>query len=368
MHAAEVVVGPNARAAAMMLNDPAVRAALAQRSINIPSDTIFIGGQHDTGDDSVQLFDPHYVPQERQEELARAVADFARVCEQNSHERCRRFASASFELTPHSALTHVQSRAQDLAEVRPECGHATNAVCFVGRRSRTIGLFMDRRSFLVSYDPTTDDADGTILARQLGAVVPVCGGINLEYYFSYVDSVHWGCGTKLPHNITALLGVMDGAGSDLRTGLPWQMVEIHEPVRLLFVIESTPEIVLGIMKRNPQVGQMIRNRWIQLAVLAPNSTEIQLFDGKEFHRYQPESDSLPIRTQSVEWYRGWRDHLGYASIKAATPTEFDPKPALARRFDLKDLNGHATSPTSSAGASETRVNHTSQGLANGGQS
>ena len=29
---------------------------------------------------------------------------------------------------------------------------------------------------------------------------------------------------------------MDGAASDLRTGLPWQMVEIHEPVRLLFVV------------------------------------------------------------------------------------------------------------------------------------
>jgi hypothetical protein len=81
----------------------------------------------------------------------------------------------------------------------------------------------------------------TILARILGAVVPVCSGINLEYYFSYVDSPGWGSGSKLPHNITGLLGVMDGAMSDLRTGLPWQMVEIHEPVRLLFVIETTAE-------------------------------------------------------------------------------------------------------------------------------
>ena len=29
---------------------------------------------------------------------------------------------------------------------------------------------------------------------------------------------------------------MDGAQSDLRTGLPWQMVEIHEPVRLQFTV------------------------------------------------------------------------------------------------------------------------------------
>jgi uncharacterized protein YbcC (UPF0753/DUF2309 family) len=45
----------------------------------------------------------------------------------------------------------------------------------------------------------------------------------------------YGCGTKLPHNVTSLLGVMDGAQSDLRTGLPWQMVEIHEPTRLAIV-------------------------------------------------------------------------------------------------------------------------------------
>ena len=108
----------------------------------------------------------------------------------------------------------------------------------VGRRERTRGLYLDRRAFLTSYDPTQDDADGTILARTMAAIFPVCGGISLEYYFSHVDNSGYGCGTKLPHNITSLLGVMDGAASDLRTGLPWQMVEIHEPVRLLFVHQS----------------------------------------------------------------------------------------------------------------------------------
>src|SRR5205814_7659413 len=115
--------------------------------------------------------------------------------------------------------------------------HATSALCIVGRRNRTRGLFLDRRAFLVSYDPSRDD-DGAILARIMAAVVPVVAGINLEYYFSYIDPTGYGCGTKLPHNVTSLLGVMDGAQSDLRTGLPWQMVEIHEPTRLAIVVES----------------------------------------------------------------------------------------------------------------------------------
>src|SRR6202022_268358 len=101
---------------------------------------------------------------------------------------------------------------------------------------------LDRRAFLTSYDPTLDP-DNNILLQILSAVFPVCAGINLEYYFSYVDNVGFGSGTKLPHNIAALLGVMDGATSDLRTGLPWQMVEIHEPVRSLFLIETTTEIM-----------------------------------------------------------------------------------------------------------------------------
>src|SRR5207248_7048724 len=140
-------------------------------------------------------------------------------------------------------------RAEDLSQVRPEWGHATNALTVVGRRRRTRGLFLDRRAFLNSYDPTQDDADGTVLERILQAAVPVCAGISLEYYFSYVDNTGYGSGTKLPHNIASLLGVMDGAASDLRTGLRWQMVEMHEPVRQLFVIERTPETLRKVLSR-----------------------------------------------------------------------------------------------------------------------
>src|SRR5205085_2169248 len=187
----------------------------------------------------------------------------------NAHERARRFESAPLTLTPAAARLHMDDRAEDLAQVRPEWGHATNALCIVGRRERTRGLFLDRRAFLTSYDPTQDDAEATILTRILGAAVPVCAGISLEYYFSHVDNPGYGCGTKLPHNITSLLGVMDGAQSDLRTGLPWQMVEIHEPTRLVIVCETTPEIMLGMLARNPSMDQLVRNRWVQLAVLDP---------------------------------------------------------------------------------------------------
>ena len=108
-------------------------------------------------------------------------------------------------------------------------------------------------------------------------MVPVCHGINTQYYFSATDPAGWGCGTKLPHNITGLLGVMDGAMSDLRQGLPWQGVEIHEPLRLLFVVETTPAAMFSIMKRNPVVSRILGNGWAQLAVLPPGTSQILAF-------------------------------------------------------------------------------------------
>ena len=215
------------------------------------------------------------------------------------------------------ALRHVEQRSEDLAQVRPEYNHATNAACFVGRRGRTRGLFMDRRCFLTSYDPTTDDETTSILMRIMQAVIPVCGGISLEYYFSTVDNVGYGCGSKLPHNITSLIGVMEGAVSDLRTGLSQQMVEIHEPVRILFIVEAKPESILSIMDRNPLINTTIRNHWVQIATLDPTSNLIQLFQDDRFEPYEPGPQVLPTVPVSLDWYRGWREPLGFSKVDAS---------------------------------------------------
>ena len=307
--------GPNARAFAKMANDQRVRIALRERELSIPSTTHFVGAYHNTCDDALTCFDLDDLPTSHAEIMTLTLESFQEAQERNAHERCRRFDSASLSLTSEQARRHVEGRSEDLAQTRPEYGHATNAVCVVGRRRRTRGLYMDRRSFLTSYDPTQDDDENAILARILAAVVPVCAGISLEYYFSRVDPTGWGCGTKLPHNVTALLGVMDGAMSDLRTGLPWQMVEIHEPVRLLFVVETTPESMLSIMHRNEAIGRLCRNHWVQIATLDPHSNDLHFFDGSIFVKYHPEKPFLPRVASSVDWYRGWRDHLGFAVVE-----------------------------------------------------
>ncbi|MEI8227282.1 MAG: DUF2309 domain-containing protein [Planctomycetota bacterium] len=308
--------GPNARAFATMANDQRVRARLAANGLCIPSDTVFVGGLQDTCADAVLFFDLDGVPLSHREDLRRFTAALDRVRAENAQERCRRFESAALDVAPQEAIRHVEARSSDLAQVRPELGHATNAVCIIGRRWRTRGLFLDRRAFLVSYDPAADD-DGAILARTLAAVGPVGAGINLEYLFSSVDSIGYGCGTKLPHNIAGLIGVMDGHASDLRTGLPWQMVEIHEPVRLLIVIDAPQERILAAAERLPAVKRLVVNRWVQLAAWDPDAGGIAVFEDGRFVPFVHEATRIAVVERSADWYAGHRGHLPPARVLAA---------------------------------------------------
>ncbi len=309
--------GANARALAAMLNDPRVRQILAGRGIAILDETVFVGGLHNTATDTFTYFDLDQLPRTHIKDMESARDHLEEASRLNAQERCRRFYSAPLDISPTDAHWHVENRSEDLSQTRPEFGNASNAMCVVGRRGRTRGLYLDRRSFLVSYDPTLDDAESTILGRILGAVVIVCSGINLQYFFSYSDPSGWGAGTKLPHNITSLLGVMDGAASDLRTGLPWQGVEIHEPVRCLFVIESTPEAIAKIMLRNASVGNILRNGWVQLALLHPETAEISLYQDGEYVPYQASLKDLPQTPRSVNWFQGWREHMEFAQVTGA---------------------------------------------------
>lgn len=308
--------GPNARLFARMANRPEVRARLAARGIVVPAETVFVGGVYDTCVDSVRLFDVEELGAAARAELPALERLLAAAGRHNAHERCRRFATAPAWPSDREAQRHVEGRAQDLSQARPELGHATNAACVVGRRGLTRGLFLDRRAFLVSYDPTIDP-DGAVLERNLAAVGPVGAGINLEYLFSTVDSEGLGAGTKLPHNVTGLLGVMNGASSDLRTGLPTQMTEIHEPVRLHLIVEATPEMLTAICARQPVVAELVRNEWVRLAAVHPDTGEIFTFDARAgFRPYTPADPTLPLVSRSRDWYSGHDGFLPPAQVGA----------------------------------------------------
>jgi uncharacterized protein YbcC (UPF0753/DUF2309 family) len=296
-----------------MANVPRVRQLLADEGLLIGGHTWFIGAQRNTCDNAVAFYDDDLLPAGHQAifQRARDAIDTARRRE--AHERCRRFDAFPRWYPALAALAHVEGRAADLAQPRPEYGHATNAFCIIGRRARTRGLFLDRRAFLVSYNPA-QDPDDAILSRIMAAAVPVVAGISLEYYFSYVDPAGYGSGTKLPHNVTSLLGVMDGAQSDLRTGLPWQMVEIHEPTRLAIIVEGAPDRVRAVIEKNPAIERLVRNRWIWLACLDAGSGVLWEFRSVGFSRHAPKHALAVVTGDSAAWYQGKRGFLPPVAI------------------------------------------------------
>ncbi|MCM0042147.1 MAG: DUF2309 domain-containing protein [Algoriphagus sp.] len=276
----------NARVAAFMANHPEVRIQLKERGIFIPLETQFLGGLHDTTKDEVLFFDEDILNASNQHLHLENQEKFVRVLDINSLERSRRFDTLDKNKALGKLHDAVKKRAFSLFEPRPEYNHATNALCIVSRKSTLKGLFFDRRAFLNSYDYRKDPS-GSALTKILSAAIPVCGGINLEYYFSRMDPEKLGAGTKLPHNVMGLIGVANGADGDLRTGLPYQMVEIHDPIRLLMVIEQIPELVKQVITSSLVLLEWVNNNWVHLVVLDPNSGNLLRWVDEKFVAYTP---------------------------------------------------------------------------------
>ena len=295
---------PNSRAISAMLNRPVVRDALRARGIDVPDDTWFLGAIHNTASDEITYSDVEDIPAALRPHFEEVRGDLYEASLRSAQERCRRFGSAPKDATPEASFRHVVERSKDFSQVRPEWGHATNAFALVGRRSATQGVFFDRRGFVISYD-ASQDPTGAILERILMAVGPVGAGINLEYYFSTVDPLVYGSGTKVPHNVTGMIGIMEGAQSDLRTGLPSQMTEVHEAMRLQLIVEAAPEVLGGIYGRQAAIRELLDGAWVHLVSLHPETGEINIFvPGTGFVKWNEPLQPIPEVASSFDWYRG----------------------------------------------------------------
>jgi uncharacterized protein len=274
----------NSRVICHMANDSRVREILRANGLDIPESTQFVGCLHDTTRDEIMFFDEDsLLPSNRERHEINELV-FSDALDLNSKERSRRFESIDTDLRPDEIHEKIKIRSVSLFEPRPELNHATNSLCIVGRRELTKHLFLDRRSFLNSFDYQVDP-EGKYLFNILKAAAPVCGGINLEYFFSRVDNQKLGAGTKLPHNVMGLFGVANGIDGDLRPGLPSQMIEVHDPVRLLMVVEHFPEIVLQTIQKSAETYEWFINEWVHLMVMHPVTHEFFYFKDGVFSKY-----------------------------------------------------------------------------------
>ncbi|WP_267162417.1 DUF2309 domain-containing protein [Halovenus salina] len=282
--------GPNARVLAAICNDEAVRSALRERGIEVPEDTLFVAGEHNTTTDEIELYAGD-VPPSHEEDIEALRADLATARAGAAAER-----TGDMGADPNSGVRETQRRAADWAETRPEWGLAGNAGFVVGPRELTENLDLDGRSFLHSYDWSTDDGDA-LEAIMAGPMV-VTQWINTQYYFATVDNAAYGSGSKVTHNPVGNLGVYQGNGGDLMTGLPLQSLmsaddePYHQPLRLSTVIHAPVERVTEILTENEQLQMLLDNDWLSLTVVDPEQ------EHRAFH-YDEALDWTPVSAETT---------------------------------------------------------------------
>lgn len=265
----------NARLAARVLNDPAVRDGLAARGIAIPADTVFVAGLHDTTTDALTVYDRDDVPASHADDLARLEQALA---EAGARTRTERAARLGLDASPEG-LRALLARSQDWSQPRPEWGLAGCAAFIAAPREATRALDLGGRVFLHSYT-WEQDPEGRVLEQIMSAPMVVASWINLQYYASSVDNDAFGSGNKTLHNVVAGVGVMEGAGGHLRSGLPWQSVSdgtklVHEPRRLTAVLAAPVEAIERVLAKQAGVRALVEHGWLHLFALPPGGDGLQ---------------------------------------------------------------------------------------------
>ncbi len=261
----------NARVLADLLNAPPVRRELAALGVVLPVGTHVLPALHDTTTDDVTLFDIDAVPPALQAALAALRTRLAQAGVRARAERAAALGLAAIAADPDALADAVRRRGTDWAQVRPEWGLAGNAAFIAAPRTRTRNLNLSGRAFLHTYD-WREDKDFSVLELIMTAPMIVASWINLQYFASSVNNPRFGSGNKTLHNVAAGIGVMEGNGGDLRTGLPMQSIHdgtrfIHEPRRLTVFIEAAPERIQAVLTANPGVRDLFDHGWIHLRAL-----------------------------------------------------------------------------------------------------
>ncbi len=306
---------PNARLAALMLNQPHVRQALAERGIEIPADTHFLGGLHNTTTDELEFFEVDLVPESHRDDLERLKKSAGQASHQNRLERSPTLGGTKENIP--------QQRSSDWSEVRPEWGLTGNAAFVVGPRRLTSALNLAGRSFLHNYDHR-QDPEGAVLEAIMTAPMVVTNWINLQYFASTTDQRHFGSGRKTIHNVVGRFGVFSGNGGDLTTGLPWESLHDgqryqHDPVRLLTVIAAPRESIAAVLAKHEGVANLVVNGWLNLVALDEgqfyrftSGNAWEAIDADEASRLasgSKRSEAMPRRAKQAVTTPGGADHL-----------------------------------------------------------
>lgn len=279
----------NAKVAAKILNDPAIRTGLKNEGIEIPDSTTFLACLHDTTTDEVTIFESEFANDLNVSEIA-DIKNSLRM----AGMLCRSERSSRMGINGH-VDKEIMKRSKDWAQVRPEWGLAGCSSFIIAPRELTKNIDLGGRSFLHSYS-WKQDTDFNVLEQIMTAPMVVTSWINLQYYASAVDNQNLGAGNKTLHNVTGGLGVIEGSSGDLRVGLPWQSVHDgqeyqHNSVKLTVVINAPTEAISAVLHKHPSIKDLFDNDWIYLMAMDDN--------GAISHRYLKDLRWKEIQSKSA---------------------------------------------------------------------
>ena len=256
---------PNARILAKILNSIDVRNELRKADINIPDATVFLAAGHNTTTDEVEIYSEK-ITSGFTDQLVNLKKDLELARDKNCLWRC---AELDVETDATRARDVIAVRSKDWAQVRPEWGLARNAAFIVAPRWLTKDINLGGRSFLHSYE-WEKDRDSSSLKTILTAPVVVAQWINAQYFFSTLDNVAYGGGSKVTKNITGKIGVMQGNASDLMHGLPLQSVfksdqeAYHKPIRLTVLVYAPKARIDCIIEQHEILQKLFGNGWVHM--------------------------------------------------------------------------------------------------------
>lgn len=248
----------NVKVLCQILNDKAVRDSLSLEGIDIPNQTRFIPGLHNTTTDEIVCYGDS-----GDEPWTQWLEDATTKAQQ------QRAASLDMEASSPTLAEQYQQRASDWSQIRPEWGLANNAAFIVAPRSMTKGLNLEGRTFLHDYQWQDDESFG-VLELIMTAPMIVTNWINLQYYASVTDNFKYGSGNKMLHNVVAdHIGVFEGNAGDLRIGLAMQSLHDgeqwrHQPLRLSVYIDAPTSVMSDIINKHQHVADILNNGWMYL--------------------------------------------------------------------------------------------------------
>jgi uncharacterized protein len=111
-----------------------------------------------------------------------------------------------------------------------------------------------------------------------------------------------------------LFGVANGIDGDLRPGLPSQMIEVHDPVRLLMIVEHFPNVLLDTIQRSPETYEWFINEWVHLIAVNPETYELSVFKGGKFSPYEPLTKTVDSANDLLSIFESSHENLPVYSI------------------------------------------------------